>query len=300
MTGVPDVSVAGAAPIAASISGLRAIVTGSSRGLGAAIARDLAARGAHVVINGTDSNRCHAIARDLDAPVVVGSVADEGTVSELIDTCVRRFGGLDLLVNNAGITRDGMLAKVSVADFDAVVAVHLRGTWLACRAAARAMRSDGGSILNVVSGTALYGNVGQSAYAAAKGGILALTRALALELQRSRIRVNAIAPVARTEMVMPLLEINEELAPLFGAPQDVAPVVALLASSAATDVSGIVVGFDGQRLCVWTHPSSREAVVVAVPSSLDELAQAFRTLPRLTPNPDALGGAVHRLLGVRD
>jgi 3-oxoacyl-[acyl-carrier protein] reductase len=281
-----------------ALVGLRAVVTGSSRGLGAAVARDLVNRGAHVIVNGTDADRAGAIGRDLRAPVVVGSVADEAVAERLIETCVSEFGGLDLLVNNAGIVRDAVLSRAQADDFDAVIAVHLRGTWLTSRAAARAMLGSGGAIVNVVSGTALYGNVGQSAYAAAKGGILGLTRALALELRRHGISVNAIAPVTRTEMVEPLLEHAAELAPSFGQPEDVAPIVALLASPAARELTGLVVGFDGRQLTMWSHPQAHPPITIDGAAGLGGLTAALSGAPRLTPNPDAFGHAVHRVLGV--
>ncbi|MHB8691219.1 MAG: SDR family NAD(P)-dependent oxidoreductase [Solirubrobacteraceae bacterium] len=279
------------------LAGLRAVVTGSTRGLGAAVARDLVSRGARVVLNGTDSELCGSLAAELGAVAVVGSVAEEQVADTLIATCVEAFGGIDLLVNNAGITRDGMLVKATVDQFDAVVAVNLRGTWLASRAAARAMRGSGGLIVNVVSGTALFGNVGQSVYAAAKGGVLSMTRTLALELQRSAIRVNAIAPVVRTEMVAPLLALEPGLGDSFGEPEAVAPVVALLASPAASELTGIVLGFDGSVLTSWSHPAAEESVAVAAPGDLEALTAALGQLPRLTPNPDQFGLSVLRALG---
>jgi 3-oxoacyl-[acyl-carrier protein] reductase len=281
-----------------ALAGLRAVVTGSTRGLGAAVARDLASRGARVVINGTDAERCGALAAELGAVAVVGSVAEEQVADALIATCVEAFGGIDLLVNNAGITQDGMLVKATVDQFDAVVAVNLRGTWLMSRAAARAMRGGGGGgIVNVVSGTALFGNVGQSVYAAAKGGVLSMTRTLALELGRSAIRVNAIAPVVHTEMVAPLLALEPGLADSFGEPEVVAPVVALLASPAASELTGVVLGFDGKRLTAWSHPEAQESVEVALPGDLDAMAAALARLPRLVPNPDQFGLSVLRALG---
>jgi 3-oxoacyl-[acyl-carrier protein] reductase len=284
--------------MAAELSGLRAVVTGSSRGLGAAIAADLVARGARVVVNGTDAERTAEIATELGVPAVIGSVADEAVADALIGCCVEAFGGVDLLVNNAGITRDAMLSRATIDQFDAVIAVNLRGTWLTSRAAARAMKGTGGQIINLVSGTALFGNVGQSVYAAAKGGVLAMTRSLALELQRAGIRVNAIAPVVATEMVAPLLELDPGLNEWFGTPEEVAPVVALLAGPAGDGLTGIVLGFDGGRLTAWTHPSAAAAVEVAPRGDLDALTQAFAHLPRPTPNPDAFGRSVMRALGV--
>jgi 3-oxoacyl-[acyl-carrier protein] reductase len=248
-------------------------------------------------LNGTDSERCGSLAAELGAVAVVGSVAEEPVADALIATCVEAFGGIDLLVNNAGITQDGMLVKATVDQFDAVVAVNLRGTWLMSRAAARAMRGGGGLIVNVVSGTALFGNVGQSVYAAAKGGVLSMTRTLALELRRSAIRVNAIAPVVHTEMVAPLLALEPGLGDSFGEPEAVAPVVALLASPAASELTGVVLGFDGKRLTAWSHPDAQESVEVASPGDLDAMAAALARLPRLIPNPDQFGLSVLRALG---
>ena len=273
-------------------------MTGSSRGLGAAVARDLTSRGARVVVNGTDPVRTESIARELESPAVIGSVADEEIAEQLVETCLSEFGGIELVVNNAGIVRDGMLTRQGADDFDEVISVHLRGTWLMCRAAARAMREAGGAIINVVSGTALYGNLGQSAYAAAKGGILGLTRSLALELQRSRISVNAIAPVARTDMVAPLLELDGGLGEVFGEPEDVAPLVALLAGPDASGLSGLVIGFNGRALTAWSHPAAEATVDVPRGAGLAGLREALGELPRLTPNPDQFGRAVHEALGV--
>ena len=281
------------------LDGLRAVVTGSSRGLGEAIARDLVARGAHLVVNGTDEERTSAVASELGVPGVVGSVADEAVADALVGCCVQAFGGIDLLVNNAGITRDAMLSRATVDQFDAVIAVNLRGPWLTSRAAARAMKGAGGQIINVVSGTALFGNVGQSVYAAAKGGVLAMTRTLALELRRTGVRVNAIAPVVGTEMVQPLLELDPSMASWFGTPDEVAPVVALLASDAAAGLTGVVLGFDGGTLKAWSHPSLEASAPVEPRGDLDALKDALAQLPKPTPNPDDFGQTVMRALGVQ-
>lgn len=258
-----------AAPL--SLSSCRAVVTGSSRGLGLAFARALGERGAQVVLNGVDADRCAAAVAELkdaglDAIGVPGAVQDERVADELIAACVARYGGVDLVVNNAGITRDSTLTKMTGEDFDAVVAVHLRGAWAVSRAAARAMRAagTGGGLVNVVSGSALFGLVGQSNYAAAKGGMLGLTRALSVELARHDIRVNALYPVALTDMTRPVAELaaarggagGREAIP-FGDPADVAPVVCYLASAAAAHLTGQVIHFDGRQIAVWSHPEPR-------------------------------------------
>lgn len=159
------------------------------------------------------------------------------------------------------------------------------------------MRDDGGAVVNIVSGTALYGNVGQSPYAAAKGGLLSLTRSLSIELARTRVRVNAVSPIAMTDMIAPLLDFagdRADLRPYFGAPEAVAPIVALLATA---PITGQVLGFDGRRLSVWSHPAilrreEREEW------SLDDLALALDgELAELQP--DELGAAVLGLMGIQ-
>jgi NAD(P)-dependent dehydrogenase (short-subunit alcohol dehydrogenase family) len=283
-----------------ALQGVRAVVTGSTRGLGEAVVRDLVARGASVVVNGTSEERCAALASELGARAVPGSVADEAVADALVATCVDAYGGIDVLVNNAGVARDGMLSRMTAEQFDEVIAVHLRGTWLAARAAARAMKGTGGSIVNVTSGTALFGNLAQSNYAAAKGGILALTRSLSLELARLGIRVNAISPIVMTDMIDPLAGLAgdrwDEVAALFGSPEQVAPIVAFLASPASADITGQVLGFNGRRLAVWSHPTMLRRVERDA-WSLDDMAAALDgDLAELQP--DELGAAVLGLMGV--
>ena len=284
------------------LSGVRAVVTGSTQGLGEAVARDLAARGAHVVVNGRSETRCGEIAEEIGGISVPGSVGDETVAEELIDRCVEHFGGIDAVVNNAGFTRDAMLSKMTAEQFDEVIAVHLRGCWLLTRAAARAMRKSGGSIVNVVSGTALYGHIGQANYAAAKGGVLALTRAMSMELRRFGIRVNAVAPVVRTTMIDPLLDMVGDQAaafePLFGAPEDVAPIFAYLSSANASAITGQVLSFDGSRLSVWSHPEVIRSVQGDGRWSVADIASAVSSGELATLHPDALGTALQNLFGL--
>jgi 3-oxoacyl-[acyl-carrier protein] reductase len=244
------------------LSGRRVVVTGSTRGLGLAFAQALGAAGAAVVVNGRDADRCAATVAGLKADGVTavgvaGSVADPETANRLVETCLRDFGGVDMVINNAGITRDRTLVKMTVEEFDEVIAVHLRGAWALSRAAARAMTETGGTILNVVSGSALFGLVGQSNYAAAKGGMLGLTRALSVELQRWNITVNALYPVAATAMTQPVIDRVGADAMPFGDPADVAPIVVYLASHEAASLTGQVIHFDGRDLVVWSHPDPK-------------------------------------------
>lgn len=286
------------------LTGRRVVISGSSRGLGFAFAEALGAGGARVVINGVDAERCEAAATHLraagiDAVGVPGPVQDEAVADRLVETCVSRFGGIDLAVNNAGVTRDRTLTRMTGDEFDEVVAVHLRGAWALSRAAARAMKVTGGQILNVVSGSALFGLVGQSNYAAAKGGMLAMTRALSVELAPRSIRVNALYPVALTDMTRPVVELarsRDAEPPPFGDAAEVAAVVAFLASPAADTITGQLIHFDGRELSIWSHPAPMAAERREEPWSPDDVAAFFAATPSpLEPlHPDRWGGATRR------
>ncbi|MCV7039174.1 hypothetical protein BST36_23400 [Mycolicibacterium moriokaense] len=242
------------------VAGVRAVVTGSTRGLGLAIAKRLSAGGAHVVVNGTDTDRCRSVAEDLGAIGVGGRVEADGVADALVDTCVAEFGGIDVVVNNAGMTRDAMLTRMSRGDLRDVLAAHVEGTWAVSQAAVRAMKSGGtgGAIVNVTSGTALFGNPGQSNYAAAKGAILGMTRALSLELARFGIDVNAVAPTVKTDMTASLAKSladeDAELGTVFGEPESVALLFGYLCSPASRGMTGQILSFDGGQLSVWSHP----------------------------------------------
>jgi NAD(P)-dependent dehydrogenase (short-subunit alcohol dehydrogenase family) len=188
-----------------SLAGKRIAVTGASRGLGRAFAVACAGAGADVVVNGRDSDSLAdtsalVLAAGVRCEAVVGDVAEEAVCTAIVTRCVEAFGGIDCLVNNAGITRDRTLGKMSAEEFDNVIAVNLRGTWACAKAAALAMRERGGSIVNVVSNTAFSGAIGQTNYAASKAGVAGMTRTWARELSRYEIRVNAIWPIAATDM----------------------------------------------------------------------------------------------------
>ncbi len=286
-----------------------AIVSGSTRGLGRAFVEALARAGAGVVLNGTDRDRTEQAAAELreqglQVIGVGGGVQESAVADDLVRRCVAEFGRVDVVVNNAGITRDRTLVKMTDEDFDDVLAVHLRGAWALSRAATRVMRAAGacGSILNVVSGSALFGLVGQSNYAAAKGGMLGLTRALSLELARHDIRVNALYPVALTDMTQPVVDQivasggKAEAVP-FGPADAVAPLVTWLASDQAARVTGQVIHFDGRDLTVWTHPRGA-ASARADRWTEDELAQFFSAEPSpLEPlHPDRWGAGTRSAL----
>jgi 3-oxoacyl-[acyl-carrier protein] reductase len=219
-----------------------AIVTGAAQGIGRAIAERFHAAGAHVVGNGTEGVPCN--------------VAEEASVEALVDGVVDRQGRLDVLVNNAGITRDGMMHKLSLEDFRAVVDVHLQGTWLCSRAALTHMRSrdGGGAIVNMSSISGKVGNLGQSNYAAAKAGIVGMTKATAREGARFGIRANAIQPgLINTAMTQAMPEdvFAQKAADIplgrAGEPSEIADAALFLASDMASYVTGVTLEVAGGR-----------------------------------------------------
>jgi 3-oxoacyl-[acyl-carrier protein] reductase len=294
------------------LDGKRVVVTGSTRGLGRAVALDLAAKGASVVVNGTSAEGVAAIEQEIvaaggTAVGVRGSVADLDVCEALVAGCVEQFGGIDLLVHNAGIVRDRTLVKMTADEFDTVVAVHLRGAWGCAKFAAREMiAAGGGHILNVTSGAGLFGAFGQSNYAAAKGGINGLTRALTVELAGTGVRVNALSPVAMTDMTQTVLDrlaslsaasgVTAELEPFPPAP-DVASLVTFLASDAAGYLNGQIFEFDGRELALWTHPDQVGQMARSGPWSQADFAAYFATDPPLQSlNPGRWGGGVRMSL----
>ncbi len=241
------------------LSGRTALVTGASRGIGRAIARALAEAGADVLINYA---RSAAAAQELAAELaalgrraesVAADVADPAAVEAMFARLAASWGSLDILVNNAGVIRDNLVGGMDVADWDRVQGVNLRGAFLCTRAAAALMvPRHAGKIVNVASVSALRGGRGQTNYAAAKGGLLAFTRACAVELAPKGIQVNAVVPgMIATDMSARVRQrAGERLlqsipAGRFGEPADVAPAVVFLASPAADYITGQAVGVDG-------------------------------------------------------
>ncbi len=243
------------------LEGKVAIVTGSARGLGAATAQRLAAEGARVVV--TDINRDGAEAsaealraQGFTAHCVTGDITRQEDVQRLVDETVATFGTVHILVNNAGFPRDSRITKMSEADWDLVVDVILKGSFLACKAVMPLMiEQRWGRIVNI-SSRAHLGNPGQANYSAAKAGILGLTRALALEEGRYDITVNAVAPgFIETEMVQSLpnydaiKERTIKNTPIqrVGRPTDIADAVAFLASERASFITGETLHVTGGR-----------------------------------------------------
>jgi 3-oxoacyl-[acyl-carrier protein] reductase len=241
------------------LSGKVALVTGSGRGIGREIALTLAAAGADVAVNDfAGEDACLSLVSEIEGLgprglCVMGDVGDEDAVNLMVERVETELGRLDIVVNNAGITRDNVIMRIDSADFDAVLRTHLRGSFLVCRAASRRMlRRREGVIVNISSVVARRGNAGQSNYAAAKAGIIGLTKSLAKELGSRSIRVNAIAPgYIDTPMTQALPEDARAAivaaTPLgtMGTPRDVADAVVLLASPMARYITGCVLPVDG-------------------------------------------------------
>ncbi|WP_107653932.1 3-oxoacyl-ACP reductase [Nocardia suismassiliense] len=251
-----------------SLAGRVAIVTGAGAGLGRAEALALAGAGASVVVN--DLSESDAVSDTLSeiralgakAEFVAGSIAERATADALIRTADEAFGSVDIVVNNAGITRDRMLFNMTDEDFDAVVAVHLRGHFLLSRNAATYWRGKSkaagapvyGRLINTSSEAGLLGPEGQANYGAAKAGITALTLSAARALSRYGVRANAIAPRARTAMTEAVFSAapEGEVDPL--SPDHVARLVAYLASPAADPVNGQLFVVYGAMVALMAAP----------------------------------------------
>ena len=233
----------------ASLEGKRALVTGGSRGIGAAVARELARAGAKVVVGyRSGGEEAEAIASEIGGSAVQADVADVEDAKRLVE----KAGDLDVLVNNAGITRDGVLARMTDDDWRSVLETNLSSVFYTCRAVSRGMmKRRAGAIVNLSSIVGLHGNWGQTNYAASKGGIVAFTKSLAQELGSRGVRANVVAPgYIKTQLTDAIPEEAQQqmlgLTPLgrFGDPEDVARAVRFLCSDDAAFITGevLVVG----------------------------------------------------------
>jgi 3-oxoacyl-[acyl-carrier protein] reductase len=243
--------------VSIDLSGRTAIVTGAGQGLGAAVARRLHEAGASVVVNyfedGENRSRAEQTAAGLGprAAALPADVRDPEAVRGLFDAALARFGGIDIVVSNAGIIRDRTMRKMSLEEWQAVVDTNLTGTFLVCREAASRL-VDGGRLITVSSISAFLGFFGQTNYAASKAGVIGLTRSLSRELARRRITVNAVAPgVVLTEMGLSIPEEARsqmlQSIPLgrFAEPEEIADVALFLASDLAAYVTGQVIQVNG-------------------------------------------------------
>jgi 3-oxoacyl-[acyl-carrier protein] reductase len=243
------------------LDGRNAIITGSARGLGFAMAERFGEEGGRVVLSDIDAAALEEAqsklgARGFEVSALAADVTDEGAVAALVKHCVDTWGSLDVMVNNAGITRDNVLRKMSTDDFMKVIQVHLLGAWLGTKTASLQMREQGagGSVINISSMSGKVGNAGQTNYSAAKAGLIGLTKAAAKEGARYGIRVNAVQPgFIRTAMTdaMPHDVLAGRLAEIplgrIGEPRDVANTVLFLASDLSSYLTGITIEVSGGR-----------------------------------------------------
>ena len=268
------------------LKGKRIVITGSSRSLGRHFALACAAEGASLIVNGTNEEALADVAREVAdfgvaVHAVVGSVAETEVCNALVDTCVDKFGGIDVMVNNAGIVRDRTLMKMSDEDFDEVIAVNLRGPFLCTRSAAVAMKTQGsGHIIQITSASGLVGNFGQTNYAAAKAGLMGMMYTAAKELGRYNIRCNAMWPVARTDMTQPLIDKSDATALElgFGEPEDVAMGLVWLASDAAERFNSQCLTFNGLKTALWRSPSENYIKQEQQAISIEELEGYYAEL----------------------
>ncbi|HEX9235530.1 MAG TPA: SDR family NAD(P)-dependent oxidoreductase, partial [Actinomycetota bacterium] len=268
-----------------------AVVTGAGRGIGRGIALELAREGARVVVNdvgtsldgrGTNQDPAHTVCQEIEeadgeAVPSYDDVSDFGAAELIIRTALDSFGRIDVLVNNAGIVRDRSLLKMTSEDYDAVIAVHQKGTFNCTRHAAPHMKEQGyGRIINITSSAGLRGNFGQTNYAAAKAAIASMTMVWAVELGKHGITVNAMAPVAGTRMTTAILGEAAQLPPDMD-PRLNAPLIAFLASDRAAHVNGQIFGRRGYAYIIFQKYKPVAAMVKDGPWTPEEVAANFDT-----------------------
>ena len=244
--------------IKVDLSGQAALVTGASRGLGRAMAQALARNGAKVALFARSADKLAETLAEITAAggtaeVYVGDMLDAKRIDEVVEAVAEKWGGLQILVNNAGIPRDTLIPRMEDSDFDDVIATNLRGTFLFTRAASRIMmRQRYGRIINIASVSGLMGNPGQANYSASKAGIIAMTKTVARELAGRKVTANSVAPgFIESEMTAALGDlVTDEAkkripAKRLGTAEEVATAVLFLASPAASYITGCTLTVDG-------------------------------------------------------
>jgi NAD(P)-dependent dehydrogenase (short-subunit alcohol dehydrogenase family) len=293
------------------LDGRVAVVTGAGRGIGRDIARCLASEGAKVVVNdvgvslageGTGEDPAAEVCKEIEAAGGAAapnhdSVSDFQGAGRIVEAAVSSFGSLDIVVNNAGIVRDRTLLKMDEGDYDAVVAVHQKGTFNVTRHAAPLMKDAGyGRIVNITSSAGLRGNFGQTNYGAAKAAIMGMTFVWALELGRYGITVNAVAPAGYTRMTAGLYQGADP--PPDQDPALNAPIVAFLASEEASYVNGQVLGRTGFAYTMFQTPRQIAAMWRDGGWSPADVAAHFHEV--LGQHLQPVGMPAHPLLGKKD
>jgi hypothetical protein len=284
-----------------SLSGKVIVVTGAGRGIGREIALLAAAEGGQVVVNdpgvspsgdNPDAAPAHAVVKEIRsqgsrAVASLDSVADPAGAERIVGCAVREFGRIDGVVNNAGILRDRVFHKMSVAEFTAVIDVHLNGSFNVARAAAEHFKAQGsGSFVHFTSGTGLIGNFGQANYAAAKAGIVGLSRAVAIDMEKFGVRSNCVSPFAFTRMIDTMRATTDaeakriERLKSMGA-EKIAPLVVFLLSDAAREVTGQIFCVRQNELFLMSQPRPLRSVHRAegwTPQTIAEhMLPAFRS-----------------------
>lgn len=281
------------------LKGKVAVITGAGRGIGRGMALLFAKEGAKLVVNdlggevngtGQSISVAETVVKEIKAAggEAVSNCDNVATVESgqrIIDTALNTFGKLDILVNNAGILRDRMFFNMTEAEWDAVIAVHLKGHFCMTRPAAAIMRQQkSGRIINFSSTSGLLGNAGQANYGAAKAGIAGFTRVLALEMYKYNVTVNAIAPGAWTRMINTIPGVAE---PKGMKPECIAPMAVYLASDEAQHINGQVFGVRGNMISVMSHPRDIAAMYASDEIwTPQEIAEKFpQTLERWLVSP---------------
>ncbi|MBI2059310.1 MAG: SDR family NAD(P)-dependent oxidoreductase [Nitrospirae bacterium] len=289
------------------LDGKVCIVTGSGRGIGFGIARTMAAIGARVVVNDIDQEPLDAAVKEIQRAggEAIGVKASVGSVEDgqkLTKSALDKWGGVDVLVNNAGITRDSLFHKMSEQQWDEIMNVHVKALFCCTQPVIQHLverqksGGAGGSIVSMSSTAGLKGNVGQANYSAAKAGVLGFTLALAKEMERFKVRVNAVAPSAWTRLTSAIPE--EVLVKSVGQegvdrmksrrPEDLASIICFLASDAADGVTGQFVRAAGNMIGLWNHPDAKVTIYTEDGWTPDTVAAAFED--KLRPRMEKLVG----------